>query len=88
MPIIKSAIKRARQNLKRNEMLRPVKTKMKTMMRSISDFKKEGKKDEALKLLPSVFKAIDMAAKKGIIHKKNASRKKSLVSRTIASMSK
>jgi len=84
MPIIKSAMKRVRQNLKRQEALRPVKTKMKTLMRSAISLSKEGKKAEAEKLLPSVFKAIDLASKKGIIHWKNAARKKSLVSRTLA----
>ena len=45
---------------------------------------KEGKKDEALKLLPKVYKVIDTAAKKNIIHKNNAARKKSLYARMVA----
>jgi len=84
MPIIQSAIKRARQNVVRRTRLQPVKTKMKTLTRKYVDLIKEGKMDEAGKLLPQVFKAIDMAAKKGIIHKKNAGHKKSLVSRMAA----
>lgn len=36
-----------------------------------------GKKDEAAKLLPKVYKAIDKAAKGGVIKKNTASRKKS-----------
>jgi len=88
MPIIKSAIKRARQNVVRRELLRPVKTKMKTLMRSMQDLTKAGKNAEAVKLLPSVFKAIDLAAKKGIIHRKNAARKKSLMSRLVATKKK
>jgi small subunit ribosomal protein S20 len=88
MPIIKSAVKAARQNIKRQERLRPVKTRMKTLMKQVVDLAKAGKKDEGIKLLPQVFKAIDMAAKKHIIHPKNASRKKSLVARLVASKKK
>jgi len=84
MPIIKSAIKAARQNIKRREIRRPVKTRMKTLMKQIVDLAKEGKREEGVKLLPQVFKAIDMAAKKHIIHPKNAARKKSLVNRLVA----
>lgn len=88
MPIIKSAVKAARQNIKRQERLRPVKTRMKTLMKQVVDLAKAGKKEEGIKLLPQVFKAIDMAAKKHIIHPKNASRKKSLVARLVASKKK
>ena len=81
MPIIESAIKRARQNLVRRARLQPVKTRLKSFMKKYVELIKDGKMAEAAKLLPQVFKAIDMAAKKGVIHKKNAARKKSLVSR-------
>jgi small subunit ribosomal protein S20 len=56
---------------------------MKTLLRSTLTLAKEGKKTEAEKLLPSVFKSIDLAAKKGVIHWKNAARKKSLVCRAL-----
>jgi len=42
---------------------------------------KDGKLDEANKLLPKVYSIIDMACKKKIIHPNNAARKKSLVAR-------
>ncbi|MBT5237049.1 30S ribosomal protein S20, partial [Candidatus Peregrinibacteria bacterium] len=58
MPIIKSAIKRARQNTVRQDRRKPVKSLMKTMMKKMEDFIKEGKKDEALKILPETHKAI------------------------------
>ncbi|HVW67130.1 MAG TPA: 30S ribosomal protein S20 [Candidatus Peribacteraceae bacterium] len=83
MPITPSAIKRARQNLVRRERLQPYKTHMKTMMRKISDAVKAGKKDDAAKLLPQVYKSIDTAAKKNLIHSRTASRKKSLVARMV-----
>ncbi len=84
MPLIKSAIKRAKQNIVRNTRLQPYKTQLKTMMKKVADFVKEGKKAEAIKILPMAYKAIDTAAKKGLIHKKNASHKKSLMARMVA----
>ena len=86
MPIIQSAIKRATQNITRRSRLKPVKTYMKTMMRKVADAVKAGKKDDATKLLPETFKAIDMAAKKNILHEKNAARKKALMSKLVSSM--
>ena len=86
MPIIKSAIKRAKQNEDRRKRLLPYKTIMKTMMRKIVDLTKEGKKEDAEKLLPSVYKAIDTAAKKNIILSKNADRKKARVARLVAAV--
>ena len=84
MPLLKSAIVRARQNLIRRERRRPVKTLMKTMIRKIHDLSAAGKKDEAKALLPQVYKAIDMAAKRNIIHSRNAARKKSGVAKLLA----
>jgi small subunit ribosomal protein S20 len=84
MPIIKSAIKRARQNEVRRIRRQPFKTQLKTAVRNYTDLVKEGKQDEAAKLLPRVFKAIDTAAKKHIIHRNTADRKKSGLSKMIA----
>ena len=85
MPLIKSAIKRAKQNTVRYDRRKPVKSLMKTMMKKMEDFMKEGKKDEAAKILPQTHKAIDMAAKINIIHKNNAARKKAKMARLVAS---
>lgn len=84
MPIIQSAIKRARQNTVRRTRRQPFKTQLKTAMRAFGDLVKAGKMDEAKTLLPRVYKAIDTAAKKQIIHPNNAARKKSLFSRMLA----
>lgn len=65
-----------KQNTTRAARRKPVKTYMKTMMKKMVDAAKAGKKDEAVKLLPETYKAIDMAAKINIIHKNNAARKK------------
>lgn len=84
MPRTKSASKSARQSVDRKARLQPFKTNMKTMIRKITDTLKEGKKEEATKLLPAVYKSIDTAAKKKIIEKNTAARKKSLVARMVA----
>lgn len=84
MPIIESAIKRARQNTVRRTRRQPFKTQLKTVMRAFGDLVKAGKTQEATAMLPRVFKTIDTAAKKHIIHRNNAARKKSLVSRMVA----
>jgi small subunit ribosomal protein S20 len=83
MPIIKSAIKRARQNEVRRDRRQPFKTQLKNMMRKLTDLAAEGKKDEGAKLLPKVYKAIDTAAKKHIIHPNNAAHKKAKMAKLV-----
>lgn len=85
MPRTKSAAKSARQSKVKGIRLQPYKTNMKTMMKKLADSVKAGKKDDAQKLLPQVYKSIDMAAKKRIIHRKTAARKKSVAARLLAS---
>ncbi len=84
MPITSSAIKAARQTITRRERRQPFKTQMKTMIRNFTDLVTEKKMKEAEALLPKVYKAVDMAAKKNIIHKNNAARKKSMLARMVA----
>ncbi len=84
MPLTESAIKRAKQSLTRHKRLMPHKTLMKTMMKKLADTMKAGKKEDAVAMLPQVYKSIDMAAKKNIIHKNTAARKKSLAARMVA----
>lgn len=57
---------------------------MKTMIRKVEELAKAGKKDEAAKILPLAYKSIDMAAKKYVIHRKNADRKKSSLARMVS----
>ena len=83
MPITKSAIKREKQNEVRRRRLLPYRTHMKTMVRRVKDLVSQGKKEEAKKILPLVYKAIDLAAKKKIIHTNTASRRKSRVGRFV-----
>jgi small subunit ribosomal protein S20 len=84
MPITKSAVKAAKQSKVRQTRLLPYKTQMRTLMRKMRDAIKDGKKDDAQKLLASVYKSIDMAAKKNIIHRRNADRKKASMAKLLA----
>lgn len=84
MPITKSAVKAMKQSRKRADRLTPYNTRMKTMLRKVRDAAANGKAGDAAKLLPEAYKAIATAAKKGIIHHRNADRKKSLVARLAA----
>jgi small subunit ribosomal protein S20 len=84
MPIIKSAIKRAKQSEVRRVRRLPFKTQLKTAIRRFTDLLTEGKREDARKELPRVFKAIDTAAKKHILHPNNAARKKSRLSKLVS----
>ena len=88
MPNTKSAIKAARQNIKRRitnlAALEQIKKTTKAYKKSLT----AGKLDEAQKNLSLTFAAYDKAAKKNIIHKNNASRHKSRLSKMLAKMAK
>jgi small subunit ribosomal protein S20 len=83
MPITSSATKSARQSEVRRLRRQPPKTQMKTAMRAVLDLVKQGKSEEAVKALPRAYKMIDMAAKKFIIHRNNAARKKSMLAKMV-----
>ncbi len=84
MPRTQSAVKAARQSLVRKAQRQPVNSLMKTMMKKLADLVKAKKMDEALKILPQVYKAIDMASKRNLIHRRNADNKKSKMARMLA----
>lgn len=83
MPITRSAKKALRQskrrqvrNLKRKEAFRDALKKIKKLLA-------EKKTDEAKKLVPLAYKALDKAAKTNTIKKNTAARKKSRLMRLI-----
>lgn len=53
-------------------------------VKEFTDFVKEKKTEEASKLLPKVYEAIDKAAKKGLIKKNTAARKKSRLTKLVS----
>ena len=83
MPLIKSAIKRMKQNQAARDRNRHYRSHMKSMIKLVIGYIEKGEMDKANKILPDVIKAIDTAAKKKIVHKNNAARKKSRVQKAI-----
>lgn len=81
MPITKSAKKALRQSFKKAEFNLKRKEEMKMAVRKIKKLLREGGKEEAEKLIPATHKAIDKAAKRGVIKKNTAARKKSRLSK-------
>jgi len=77
MPITKSAKKALRGSQKKRVFNDKRKNDMKEILKKTEALIKAGKKDEALKMLPLVYKAIDKAWKRGVIKKNTAGRKKS-----------
>lgn len=67
----KSAIKRYRQSEKRNERNRSAKSELATLTKKVLNATKE----EAQKLITSLQSKIDRAGRKGLMHRKTASRK-------------
>ena len=83
MPITKSAKKAVRQNEKKRKLNNWHKKRIKKTIKQINDFIIEKKMEEAKKLLPLIYKEIDKAAKKGLIKKNTAARKKSKIAQAI-----
>jgi len=77
MPISKSAKKALRQSLRRRARNLVKKEKYKRLIREVRKLTVAGKADEAQKLLPQLYKALDKAAKTNVIKKNKASRLKS-----------
>lgn len=77
MPQIKSAIKSLKTSAQRHERNKSVKTELKSINKKLRELARNGEKDKATALLDEAYAKYDKAAKKGIIHKKNAARNKS-----------
>lgn len=88
MPVIESARKQMRQNLKRRARNFPIRNEVKTLVKKQLSFIKDGKMDEAVKFMPIVYSVIDTACKKNLIHPNNAARKKSRLARALNELQK
>jgi small subunit ribosomal protein S20 len=83
MAITKSAKKAIRQSARRNEQNVVYKDKIKKLVKEARALVSIKKLAEAKKLLPEIYKALDKAAKVGVIKKNNASRRKSRLTKLI-----
>jgi len=79
----KSALKRIRQNAKRNERNKGFRTLVKTVSKKVIAETEAGNKDQALMELKRAEKVIAKVGGKGILHSKAASRKISSLTRLV-----
>ena len=86
MANIKSQIKRNKQNEKRHERNKAVKTNLKTVVRKFREAAEAGDKDTAVALGRDAARKLDKAASKGVIHKNQAANRKSAIAKKAASL--
>lgn len=86
MANIKSAIKRARQNIKRREQNASARSKYRTYVKNVLKAVEAGSKESAREAYAKAQPMIDKAAGKGLIHKNKAARIKSRLSARIKAM--
>jgi len=86
MPNTSSAIKAARQSLRRRDKNLKVLETIRKTSKTLRQATAAGKKDESLKALSAAFAALDKAAKKNVIHKNNANRHKARMSAMVAKL--
>ena len=79
----KSAMKRARQNEIRRMRNKDTKTRVKGVVKAVRQAVAENATEDIGKKLDSAKSIIDVAAKKGMIHKKTASRKISRLTKLV-----
>jgi small subunit ribosomal protein S20 len=80
---IKSQIKRNRQNVKRHDRNKAVRSELKTRVKTAVAAAESGAEDAGDATREAV-KRLDMAAAKGVIHKNQAARRKSRLMKRIA----
>lgn len=85
MAITKGAKKAHRSSLRKRVFNLRRKQQMSDTVKEVRKLITQGKKDEAQKLLPAAYQAIDKAKKRGVIKKNTAARKKS---RLVAALKK
>lgn len=88
MPIIKSAIKKMRQDKKKTARNRIQKDNLKAAIKAVVDAV-QGKATTGLpEALRKAYQAIDKATKKHLLHKNTAARKKSYLARIVKTVGK
>lgn len=83
MPITKSAIKALRQSARRSKRNLKRSDAYKKIIKEIKKLVGSGKFDDAKKILPQLYKALDKAAKSHVIHTNKARRLKSRITKKI-----
>ena len=86
MANIKSQIKRNKQNEKRAERNKAVRTALKTSTKKIRAAVDAGDAEEAMARQRENAQALDKAVAKGIVHKRTAARRKSRLAKAASSV--
>lgn len=84
MPNTKSALKAMKQSRRRREFNSQIKDSVKKSVKEVKQLIKAGKKSEAADVMKKAMSALDKAAKKNVIHKNNAARRKSRLAKALA----
>ena len=83
MPNHKSAMKRVRQNEKRRARNRQIMSTARTYIKRVRAAVDSGNAEEAREALVPAIKALNVAASKGVIHRNQASRKISRLTKAV-----
>ena len=86
MANIKSQIKRIKQNEKRHQRNKAVKSELKTLVRKFREAAETGDKEAAVAASRVATRKLDKAASKGVIHKNQAANRKSAIAKRAASL--
>ncbi len=84
----KDAVKRDRQNTKRNAYNRHYRSKMRSTVRKLREVLETGNATAAAEALPNAVSVIQTLASKGVIHKKQAARRVSRLAKAINAAAK
>ncbi|MEX2008252.1 MAG: 30S ribosomal protein S20 [Candidatus Spechtbacterales bacterium] len=83
MPNLEAGKKALRQNKKRSALNRRYKNRVKDLVKEISTLLKDGKGSDAVAKLPVFYQAVDKAAKRNVMHKNTASRRKAVMAKRV-----
>ena len=83
-----TAAKRHRQNIKRRNRNRMVKSELRTNTRKLLELVQSQSTEDARKQYVSVASLLDRAVSKGVLHKNTAARKKQRLNRVLAGTEK
>ncbi len=86
MANIQSQMKRNRQNERRHQRNKALRSELKTREKAAVAAAESGDAAAAQELVRTAQKRIDMAVSKGLIHKNTAARKKSRLSKRVAAL--
>lgn len=84
MPLIKSAIKKMKQDVRKTRRNNVFRNRLVTRMKELEKAVHDKQVDKLPELLKGAYSIIDTAQKKNLIKKNNAARKKSRMARLVA----